>query len=430
MAMNRFTLVPLYIMGALLLSELVVAQEASETLVRDQQAVVRPRPERGETVRNRARPELGALGIRGGAFLFRPRLDLRELYNDNIFSDDKGEIDDFITLVSPNVQAKSNWRNHQLNLHADAIIGRYATETDENFEDFSVGLDGRLDITRRNTLRLGGSYNQLHEGRGSPDDVRGVEPTVFTVGSGFLTYAYQGGRASLELDGSADRLEYDNVRTGDGGIINTDERDRTVSAGGLKIGYEFLRGYTGFVKGAFNRREYDTLTAGIDRDSEGYLVELGTAFDLTGLLFGDLAIGFRSQDFDDASLATVDGVTGNGTLTWTPTGLTTVTGTVTREIRETTVGTSSSIFETSGSLMVDHELLRNLLLQGRIFVIDDNFEGIDRSDTYIRAGFGAAYLMNRYIHLTIDYDYLNRDSNAEGADFAENVVALGVRIQI
>jgi hypothetical protein len=344
MVMIRFTLAPLCIVSTLLAGELVTAQEASDILVRDQQAVVRPRPERGETVRNRARPELDPLGIRRGAFIVLPGLDVREVYNDNIFSDDEDKIDDFITLVSPKLRARSNWRNHQLNLGASATIGRYATEPDENFEDFSVGLDRRLDITRRNQLRLGGSYNQLHEGRGSPDDVRGVEPTVFTVGLGFLTYAYQGGRALLELDASADRLEYENVRAGDGSIINIDERNRTIWTGGLKIGYEFLPRYTAFVKGVFNQVEYDRLTGGIDRSSEGYRVELGTALDLTGLLFGDIAIGFGSQDFDDPSLATVNGVIGGGTLIWTPTGLTTVTGTVTREIRETIVGTSSSVF--------------------------------------------------------------------------------------
>jgi hypothetical protein len=88
----------------------------------------------------------------------------------------------------------------------------------------------------------------------------------------------------LELDASADRLEYENVRAEDGSIINVDERNRTIWTGGLKIGYEFLPRYTAFVKGAFNQREYDRLTGGIDRDSEGYLVELGTALDLTGLL--------------------------------------------------------------------------------------------------------------------------------------------------
>jgi hypothetical protein len=430
MAMIRFTLASLCIVPALLPGELATAQEASDILVRDQQAVVRPRPERGETVRNRARPELDPLGIRRGAFTVLPGLEVREVYNDNIFSEDEGKIDDFITLVTPNLLARSDWRNHQLNLGANATIGRYANESDENFEDFSVGLDGRLDITRRNQLRLGGSYNQLHEGRGSPDNVRGVEPTIFTVGSGFLTYAYQGGRALLELDASADRLEYENVRAEDGSIINIDERNRTIWTGGIKLGYEFLPRYTAFVKGAFNQREYDRLTGSIDRDSEGYLIELGTALDLTGLLSGDIAIGFRSQDFDGPSLATVNGVTGGGTLTWTPTGLTTVTSTVTREIQETIVEMSSSIFSTSGSVVVDHELLRNLLLQARVSAIDDDFDGIDRSDRYIGAGFGADYLMNRYIYFSIDYDYLNRDSNAEGEDFTDNIVSLSARLQI
>jgi hypothetical protein len=66
MTMNRLALILLCIVPALLPCELVTAQETSDTLVRDQQAVVRPRPERGETVRNRARPKLDPLSIRRG----------------------------------------------------------------------------------------------------------------------------------------------------------------------------------------------------------------------------------------------------------------------------------------------------------------------------------------------------------------------------
>lgn len=40
------------------------------------QAVVRPRPERGETVRNRAGRELDPLGIRRGPFTVLPGLEL------------------------------------------------------------------------------------------------------------------------------------------------------------------------------------------------------------------------------------------------------------------------------------------------------------------------------------------------------------------
>jgi hypothetical protein len=427
------------IIALLLGSGLALAQTASEQLVRDQLAVAHPRLDRGETVTNRQRPELDPLGMRAGSFLIYPRLGLQEAYNNNIFAAESDEQGDFITLVRPQLDVRSDWTNHAVDLHAGATIGRHADEMDEDFNDFSVGASGRLDITGRSNLRGDVSYNQLHEGRGSPDDVRRqggsppVEPTVFKVGSAFLTYTQWLGRFLLELDGAADRLDYDNVRREDGAIINNDDRDRTLVAGGSKLGYEFLPGYTAFLRGAVDPREYDNLCCGsnlLDRDSDGYLVEVGTDLDFTGVLFGEVAIGYRSQDYDDPRLVTVNGIAGDASLTWTPTGLTTVTASITREITETTVGTAAAIFETAGRLVLDHELLRNLLLQARVSVIEDDFQGIDRSDTYIRVGFGANYLMNRYIYLDINYDYLNRDSDTPGQDFEGSFIFVGARLQI
>ena len=229
------------IIALLLGSELALAQTASEQLVRDQLAIVRPRLDRGETVTNRSRPELDPLGMRAGSFLIYPRLGLQETYNDNIFAAESDEQDDFITLIRPQLDVRSDWTNHAVDLRAGATIGRHADETDEDFNDFSVGASGRLDITGRSNLRGDVSYNQLHEGRGSPDDVRRqggsppVEPTVFKVGSAFLTYTQWLGRFLVELDGAADRLDYDDVRREDGGIINNDDRDRTLVAGGSKL---------------------------------------------------------------------------------------------------------------------------------------------------------------------------------------------------
>jgi len=418
--------------------EVVLAQTATEQLVRDQRAVVRPRPDRGETVTNRPRPELDPLGARAGGFLIHPGLELREVYDTNIFASDNDEKGDFITLVRPLLDIVSDWNNHAFDLNANATIGRHADQGEEDFEDFAVGANGRVDITQRANLRAGVSYNRLHEGRGSPDDVRReggsppVEPTVFDVGSVFLTYQQWLGRFLLELDGAADQLDYDDVRTENGGTIINDDRDRAIIAGGLKLGFEFLPGYTAFVRGAVDHRRYDNLDVltVLDRDSEGYLIELGTDLDLTGVLFGDVAIGYRSQDYDDPRLDTVGDVTGRASLTWTPTGLTTLSASITREIIETTVDGASAIFETAGYAVLDHELLRNLLLQARVSVVGDDFQGIDRSDTYIRAGFGANYLMNRYVRLELSYDHLDRSSDAQSQDFVDDTIALGVWVQI
>ena len=420
--------------------EVALAQTATEQLARDQRAAFRPRPERGETVTNRPRPELDRLGVHAGGLFIYPRLGLQEFYNDNIFATDSDEEDDFITLVSPRVDVTSDWTRHAFDLYAKAAIGRYADQTEEDFEDFSVGTNGRLDITQRAKLRAGVSYDRLHEGRGSPDDVRRVpgsapvEPTLFDVGSVFLTYQQWLGRFLLESGGEVDRLTYDNVGTEAGGIIINDDRDRAIYAGNLKIGYEFMPGYTAFARGEVDYRRYDNLCCDadlVDRDSQGYLIEVGTDFDVTAVLFGDVAIGYRSQDYDDPSFDTIGDVAGRASLTWNPTGLTTVSALITRgEVIETTLSDSAAIFETAGRVTVDHELLRNLLLQAAVSVSDEDFQDVDRSDTYVRAGFGAKYLMNRYIQLDLSYAYLSRGSDTQGGDFTNNTIFLGALFQL
>lgn len=76
----------------------------------------------------------------------------------------------------------------------------------------------------------------------------------------------------------------------------------------------------------------------LDRESDGYLSEVGTDLDLTGVLFGDVAVGYKSQDYADPRLDTVGGVASAVSLTCTPTGLATVSAFVTGEIIETTAG--------------------------------------------------------------------------------------------
>ena len=422
--------------------ESALAQTATEQLARDQRASFRPPPERGETVTNRPRPELDPLGVHAGGLFIYPSLGLQEFYNDNVFATDGDETDDFITLISPRVDVRSDWTKHAFDLYAKAAIGRHADQTEEDFEDFSVGTNGRLDITQRAKLRAGVSYDRLHEGRGSPDDDRRqggsppVELTLFDVGSVFLTYQQRLGRFLLESGGEVDRLDYDNVSREDGTIINNDERDRAIYAGNLKIGYEFMPGYTAFTRGEVDYRRYDDLCCDdppnqFDRDSQGYLIEVGTDFDVTAVLLGDVAIGYRSQDYDDPSFDTIGDVAGRASLTWNPTGLTTVSALITRgEVIETTLSGSAAIFETAGRVTVDHELLRNLLLQAAVSVSDEDFQDVDRSDTYVRAGFGAKYLMNRYIQLDLSYDYLSLGSGAQGGDFTNNTVFLGALFRI
>src|SRR5690348_6969052 len=84
---------------------------------------LRPEPfgyylQRGQTVTERPRPELDPLGVHAGSFFIYPRVELDQLYNDNIYAAGSNRVDDFITVLSPSVDVKSNWSNHALNADA------------------------------------------------------------------------------------------------------------------------------------------------------------------------------------------------------------------------------------------------------------------------------------------------------------------------
>ena len=83
-------------------------------------------PERGETVFDRNRPDFDAKGIPAGGFRVFPSLTVRQAYDDNVFATDVDEEGDVITLISPEIDVRSEWSRHSLVFNAFADIERFA----------------------------------------------------------------------------------------------------------------------------------------------------------------------------------------------------------------------------------------------------------------------------------------------------------------
>lgn len=391
-----------------------------------------------ETVTSRERPELAPLGARAGAFRLFPSITLQERYEDNIFATSNNEVDDFVTVIRPALNIQSLWGRHALNFRTDAELGRYADNGNEDYTDFTTELSGRLDLNHAQRLNASYRFSDQHEERSSPDDVNGIEPTQFDTHRFNLNYRRTYNRISVELAGNYRQTDYDDVLSSTGNVINNDDRDRDRLEGSIKLGYDLLPGYTAYVRTAINSVDYDNVIDGqtFDRDSDGLSIDVGTDLDLSGTLYGDVYVGYTEQDYDAVALGKVSGISGGASLTWLASEMTTVSGSVNRSIEETNQqrGTNfaSGIFNTRANLTIDHELLRNLLVQGRLRVSEDDFEGIDQSDTYFGTGLGATYMINRHFQLIMDYDYLQRDSDAvtNDNDYSENRFSLGGRLQL
>jgi hypothetical protein len=381
---------------------------------------------RGQTVMERPRPELDALGIHLGGFQLFPALGLSETYRDNIFATESGKQSDAITEFLPAVRLQSNWSRHSLTLFSDARIGRYIDHPKEDYEDYTVGGRGRLDIVGRSYATAQGSYNQRHEDRSSPDDVRGVEPTQFTDTNFGVGGTMAFNRLILGIDGIFDRYIFENALNAAGVTINNQDRNRDQSRVLIRAGYELAPLRTVFVRAGYDRRSYETERDdnGFARSSDGYEIEVGADYDLTGVTFLEGYIGYRHQSYDDSRLSDASGVGAGLKVIWNVTRLTTVTGGVEREVEETTQLGASSYFATRFTARVDHELLRNLVIHANALYGSDDYEGISRNDDHFGAGVGAIYQLNRNFGLSGNYAFRARSSNVPSADFDENIVTL------
>ena len=124
-------------------------------------------------------------------------------------------------------------------------------------------------------------------------------------------------------------------------------------------------------------------------------------------------------------------------VVWTPTGLTSLTGTVTRQITDNAYDFVALTTVTLVSLRVDHELRRNVLLHAQAGVqLYDGTQGNPSGRLYT-IGAGADWLLNEYASLGAEYQFRQREEQAGtvatetiGPSYTEHEFLLQVKLKL
>ncbi|MCJ9429953.1 outer membrane beta-barrel protein [Kordiimonas marina] len=391
-----------------------------------------------KAVYERNRPDYDAPGIRTGSFLFYPSVEGVGAYNSNIYAQESNVTHDFIAKVKPSFSLMSDWNQNFLSLSAKADIGRYFDHSSEDYEDYGFDMNGRRDISHGVDIHGGFSFDRKHEDRGSPDaNGLAISPTKYSVLTASAGFKRDVSILSLGVDGEFTRNNYDNALKLGGGYINNDARDRDRYKGTVRFGYELSDGYEAFVRVIGDRVKYDNSKAagGPQRNSNGYQAEAGASFDLTGKAKGEFYAGYMKRKFDSETMGSIDGIDFGASLLWNVTGLTSVRGTVKRDINETTVGGldangvptyASGIKSTLVSLRIEHELQRNLLLSAEGSYTRQDFARTVRSDDLFNAKFGLRYLVNRNLRINAGYNYDYRNTTTKNQDYQRHSIMVGI----
>lgn len=368
-----------------------------------------------------------AIGMRKGAFLVIPRVDLEESIRDNIYVMPGPRRHDRVTTVRPEVAVKSNWSRHAVNLLAKAELNRFAVHDSENTNNYKLAIDGRVDVRHETSVGGGLAWRRDHEDRGDPETPASVaSPQEYDTTTAKLG-AYRGlGRLRARLDSEVRRLAYKDTFTTSGLPVDASLRNRTEYRQSLWLGYRLTPQFELFGKGSMDNRVYDT-KAPVNRSSRGQVYVLGGTFDITGKTHADVYGGLLRRHYTQPGTPDLAAPTFGAKLTWNPGGMTTVLARVDRTVEETTLGASSGYIATRYALGLQHALTRRLVAHADMEADTNHYRGTapnQRRDTVWTASLGADCYLGRIWRLGLGYTYRNRDSNASGGGYRANTVLI------
>jgi hypothetical protein len=380
---------------------------------------------RNTSVTERARPDFQAGGIRSGAFLVYPRVEAGIAYTDNVFGSGVDEKSDTYFTVNPSVTVRSNWSRHSLNLEGGARLRRYSEEDTADQDGLYAEADLRLDANRTFQLFTGAAIRQLYEepsSSGYPDDVTEAVEFVQSgvYGRGVFAAA---ARVRMILAGDYHEFDFEDSRNFAGAVIDQDGRDQAIWRVSARGEYGLTPETSLFLQATYSESRYeeDFLFGLPARDGEELRVLAGASFDLTAVTRGSIGVGLVEHDYDSALYGKLDGVVADARVEYFPTGLTTLTLTASRSVYDSVIGPSGGYFSNGVGLRVDHELLRNLLLNAEAGYRKNDFDSIDREDEITSFTAGARYLANRSIGVGAAVSHVERDSSGllQGRSFDE-----------
>ncbi|MGZ5897110.1 MAG: outer membrane beta-barrel protein [Xanthobacteraceae bacterium] len=393
------------------------------------------------------------LGVRAGAFVLFPSVELSGGYDSNPLRLRSGEPSAGTLSVTPELLVRSDWQRHALN--AD-IRGNYLWYS-RTFEDVTTAtsspslgttgvprsldrpsleskVNGRLDVIGKSHADVEGRFTVGTDNPGSPNVAADLARLpIYTRVGGSLGYTQNFNRVDLTVKGGLDRISYQDSRLTDGTTSPNDDRDYQQYALSLRGSYELTPGVRPFVEVAGDERRHDLFVDrnGIRRDSDMITARAGSTFELSRIVTGEASAGYLSRKYKDPTLPEVSGLVADASLIWLPSALTTVTLTAKSASDESIVAAVSGALRRDFTVQVDHAFRLWLIGTFRGGVGFDTYAstGTSRDDERFFLSAALVYKLTREMQVKAEVrrDWLK--SNIDSADYAANVALIGIRWQ-
>lgn len=389
------------------------------------------------TVLSRLRPDYQSPGVRLGSVMVRPSLVESGGYESNVLGSARARGSALVETTA-RVEANSDVSRLDVNGAIDVDDVRYLDLGRQSYTNWSARLNGSYEVGR-DLASVRFEHLDLTQTARDLDVPQVLErPLAWRTDSLQASYRANFNRLSVTPSLQVARYAYDSGIAG-GAVYPQDYRNRVLVTPVLSFGYEFAprrslvvvvrntSAYYARGTGVLPRRNYNdtTLLAGLD-------------YDLTGRLRLRALLGYETRFFQASAYRSIQAPVAELSLIWTPTGLTSVTASVARQIQDASADTTAGVTQTSARLRLDHEYRRNVLLSANAGMADNAYRGGDQ--VLYTAGAGVTYLANRTLGVSGTYDFLVRQKSGNtqlnaaglpiGSDYTDHRILLQLRFAL
>jgi hypothetical protein len=358
-------------------------------------------------------------GIGNTGLRLYPSINVGAVYSSNVNESEDDPISAKGLQLRPGLRLESNWIRHSLNAGLDGRLISYQGEDDYDTRTLDVFQRVRLDVRRHTTATLDARY--------ALDQSGGDESTEHTL-SGSLALSHDFGPVVATLKAGATGALYEDVDLPGGGSEDNSDRNYTEPSLSIRTTYNQSQAIRPYVEASYSPRihrdEFDR--NGLARDSQGYGITAGFEIAAEPLWSGDLGLTYLHRNYKDQSLDSASAVGLVGSLTWSPTELTSVVMGAGTTLGETTSATASSTTTWTASVDVTHGLRDNVDLQAGASVEIEDLDGA--ADKTYDVNLGLSWKFNPTLSWTAAYDLTWLDAAAGGEDYVEHRVSTGLTV--
>lgn len=392
----------------------------------------------GQSVLERERGRYDAQGIIVGGFAVLPSLQVTGESNDNIYAV-SDQIDDFAVNSKADVQVQSNWGRHSVEAALGGELQRFNEVKTEDSDSYYARGVGTFDLHQSTYFTINGEVGRYIEprtinGQSTDQSLRvSVNPIDYSrsqVGAGIFHTVNRFRYQARYLQNSFD---YEDQLLQSGGALEQDFRDVDIQRLSGRVDYAISPDTRVYVEVESSDWAYaidNSLFGGINLDSDGAVISVGSDFKMGNLAKGSLFVGIEGRNYADTQLENVEVFDFGASVEWYVSQLTTLSVSVANDFVPTVQVDSPTILRRTFEVKADHELLRSLIVSARASYETDEFQGVSRQDDRSLVGFDLEYLSNRYVRTYFSTQFMDADSTIPVLDFSQTRVAVGLKLQI